>query len=130
MPAQPEYFIDEKTTLYHLVAAPDITMDVHYMTGVPLDPVKGNPYDLFKQTMMYATKGYLEENVPVTVNGITGRQVGVGYTDPTGVFRFIFSRAFFWNDKALLVTISATVDNLEVLLDHKSNLFNSLSITR
>ena len=130
MPSQPSYYDTLRSALYHLEMTNSQILEVHYVDSARINYSLGDPYELYAQSLIYSTNGTLESVQWVTQSTITGKEIGISYTDHidnAGNLRFVFVRVFFWNDQVLSFSISGYQSDLSSLLQSKIVFFNSIS---
>lgn len=138
-PAQPQTF-DTDSTL--LLALGDTINDIGYQAFVissidlsMIDPNLGGIsnsqlFSLLAQTSIYYQGAQLESFVDTQLNNntqISGKEIGLSF--PVGDSRyFIFLQAYVVQGKLYLFSISGMQENLGLLLQNKTLLFQSINI--
>ncbi len=128
MPITPSYYDTLGNSLYRAQVGSSLILETHYTDNQAFDFGASDPYQLFVQGVLYNTNGNLESLQSVTQSDVAGKEVGVSYTDPSGVLQFIFTRIFCWNKQVLVFTISSDQAHLATLLNYKTIFFNSIQI--
>jgi hypothetical protein len=96
----------------------------------PIDYDAGDPYEMFAQALILQTGGTLESASWVLQSGLTGREVGVRFSNPADSSEpyFLFVRIFFHNDHMYSFSASSKESELSSLLTSKMSFFNSVNI--